>query len=124
MAIVLPLLLALLIAIFEFGRAWNIREVLTNAAREGARVGVIQGVDADSVTSVINTRLEAAGLSPDDVDSTIEGVDGETGTTTTVTLSHDYTFRFIGPVVGLMTGGETGVPGTITLSTASIMRNE
>ena len=37
-AIVLPILLALLVGIFEFGVAWNRKQVLTNAAREGAHV--------------------------------------------------------------------------------------
>jgi Flp pilus assembly protein TadG len=34
---VLPLLLVMLIGIFEFGRAWNIYQTITDAAREGAR---------------------------------------------------------------------------------------
>ena len=34
-AIAMPILLGLVIGIFEFGRAWNIRQVTTNAAREG-----------------------------------------------------------------------------------------
>ncbi|HEY3308133.1 MAG TPA: TadE/TadG family type IV pilus assembly protein [Desulfuromonadaceae bacterium] len=37
MAIILPLLLLIVVGIFEFGRAMLIRNTLNNAAREGAR---------------------------------------------------------------------------------------
>ena len=44
-AIMLPLLLFLFIGITEFGIAYYNKQVLTNAAREGARAGVINGID-------------------------------------------------------------------------------
>ena len=40
-AIALPILLGLLVGIFEFARAYNVQQVITNAAREGAREGVL-----------------------------------------------------------------------------------
>lgn len=39
-ALVLPLLFTFLFAIIEFGRAFNMYQTMTNAAREGARFGV------------------------------------------------------------------------------------
>src|SRR5437899_565810 len=39
-AIVLPILFAVLFGIMEFGRAYNIFQTVTNAAREGARYSV------------------------------------------------------------------------------------
>jgi TadE-like protein len=38
-ALVLPLLLILAVGILDFGTAYNLRQILNNAAREGARVG-------------------------------------------------------------------------------------
>ena len=38
-ALILPLILILLMGIFDFGLAFQRYEVLTNAAREGARMG-------------------------------------------------------------------------------------
>jgi Flp pilus assembly protein TadG len=38
-ALFLPILLVLMIGIFDFGGAWNLKQVLTNATREGARIG-------------------------------------------------------------------------------------
>ncbi len=37
-ALVLPLLLVLAVGVVDFGRAWNIKQILNNAAREGARL--------------------------------------------------------------------------------------
>jgi len=122
LALALPILLALLVGIFEFGRAWNVRQVLTAAAREGARLAVIPGADQTVVESDIDARLTAAGLDPDDVTTSIVGMGAGTGSETTVTLTTGYTFVFLGPVVSLIGGGSTG--GTITLAGTSVMRNE
>ncbi len=37
-ALVLPLLLALAIGVTDFGKAYNLKHIVTNAAREGARI--------------------------------------------------------------------------------------
>ncbi len=42
-AIIIPVLLAVLLGIVEFARAWQIHQVVTNAAREGVRVSVGPG---------------------------------------------------------------------------------
>lgn len=39
-ALVLPILLTLLLALYSFGRGWNIYETMTRAAREGVRHAV------------------------------------------------------------------------------------
>jgi len=122
LALALPILLALLVGIFEFGRAWNVRQVLTAAAREGARLAVIPGADQTVVEGDIDARLTAAGLDPGDVTTSIVGMGAGTGSETTVTLTTGYTFVFLGPVVSLIGGGSTG--GTITLAGTSVMRNE
>lgn len=41
-AVSLPLLMALAVGIFDFGNAYNLKQKLTNAAREGARLGASQ----------------------------------------------------------------------------------
>src|SRR5438105_4755459 len=48
-ALTLPLLLLVSVSIFEFGRAYQTWQVLTNAAREGARVAVVPNPPAGSV---------------------------------------------------------------------------
>ena len=44
-ALTLPIVLVISISIFEFGRALQVWQLLTNAAREGARVAVLPGAD-------------------------------------------------------------------------------
>ena len=59
-AVTLPLLLLVSVGIFEFGRAYQTWQVLTNAAREGARVAVLPDVTAASVDAA-RPRLHAGG---------------------------------------------------------------
>lgn len=47
MAVVSPLLLTMIFGVIEFGNSFMIRQIVTNAAREGARVAAIQGVVDD-----------------------------------------------------------------------------
>lgn len=61
--LIAPLLLLLLFGMVEFARAWNIRHVVTDAAREGARHLVIDHDDT-MATNAINNALSAAGLTP------------------------------------------------------------
>ena len=63
-ALTLPLLLLVAVGIFEFGRAYQTWQVLTNAAREGARLAVLPGINDYSVEERVQQYL-AAGLVPD-----------------------------------------------------------
>lgn len=56
-AIVLPLLLWLIVALFDFGRIFNAQITVTQAAREGARRGIIP---AASDTAALNNAQAAA----------------------------------------------------------------
>ena len=49
MAVVTPLLLVMLFGIMEFGWAFMIHENLTNATREAARVGILQGATEEDI---------------------------------------------------------------------------
>ena len=44
LALVLPLLLVLVAGGVDFARAWNIRQILVNSARDGARLGASQSL--------------------------------------------------------------------------------
>lgn len=123
LAIVLPVLLAILVAIFEFGRAWNVRQVVTNVAREGARLAVVPSSDASSVRTTIENGLQAAALDPAAGTVTIDMGEG-TGTASTILVSYPYTFTFLGPIVSLLNSDEEIPSGTINLTTSVAMRNE
>lgn len=126
-AIALPILLALLVGIFEFARAYNVQQVITNAAREGARQGVLPGDQSVVAVDRTNDRLGDANIVSATVTHQCPGPTSpvatcDTGATVVVTVTVPYTFRFIGPVLSLFSSGVN--PGTITLSSVATMRKE
>ena len=120
-AIALPILLALLIGIFEFARAYNVQQVITNAAREGAREGVLPSTTEAVAVARTDARLADANIVSATVTYACSG-SCDTGDAVTVTVSVPYTFRFIGPVLSLFSSGVD--PGTINLSSTATMRKE
>jgi Flp pilus assembly protein TadG len=121
-AIALPILLALLVGIFEFARAYNVQQVITNAAREGAREAVLPSVTTTlAVEGVVVGRLLDAGIVTSTV--TVTGVAGTTGNPVSVQISVPYKFTFIGPVLDMLSTGDND-PGTINLRSTSTMRKE
>ena len=62
MAIVLGLLILLVFGIIEMGRAIMVNQVITNAAREGARRAVITGATNTQVERRIDAYLADAGI--------------------------------------------------------------
>lgn len=47
----------------EFGRAVMVQQILTNAAREGARAAVLDGATANGVRNSVTTYLTNSGIS-------------------------------------------------------------
>ncbi len=122
LAIALPVLLLMLVGIFEFARAYQIQQVVVNAAREGARQAVLQGVDADSATIIVNTYLTSGAINNGVVTVTDTN---NTGDPTTVRVSVPYTFALIGPLIRLATAGSGPAgPGDINLTSQATMRHE
>jgi Flp pilus assembly protein TadG len=126
-ALVLPLVLILMISVFEFARAWNLQQVLTDAAREGARIAVVgngagqsAGVIQAKVEAAIDNALSTAGIDPNDADPPVlTGMGGGRGNPATVQLALPYRFTFLGPLMGWTIG-----KSSMTLRTSITMRNE
>jgi Flp pilus assembly protein TadG len=64
MAIVLPILMLIMAGIFDFGMLFRSWEVVTNAAREGARVGSLPGYTGADVNARVQQYLRASGVLP------------------------------------------------------------
>jgi Flp pilus assembly protein TadG len=124
-ALVAVLLLALVLGIVEFGRVWMTFQVVTNAAREGARLAALPTgfTNAGAVTAKVNDYLTSAGLDTGVAGVTAAGVDGATGTNATVTVTYNVEMLFLGPIVGLL-DSSSSIPGSFTLTGTSTMRNE
>lgn len=60
MAFILPMLLTLLIGVFWAGRAYNIYESITRAAREGARTAVVRSCSACGNATQSNATVRTA----------------------------------------------------------------
>ena len=60
MALVLPVFLMLIMGIIEFGRAMMVSNLVTNAAREGARMAVLDGSSNTEVSAAVRTFLQGA----------------------------------------------------------------
>jgi len=128
-AMTLPLLLLVSVGIFEFGRAYQTWQVLTNAAREGARVAVLPGAvpgapEARVRAYMTNGQLpNAASATVAVTASTVDIGGGGTAPASVVTVSYPFSFVVLQPVANLLVSGST-VGGDVTLVASSEMRNE
>ena len=128
----LPLLLLLSVSVYEFGRAFQHWQVLTNAAREGARIASLPGITDEVVEARVESYIEAGQLTvPEDMnvgivrdDEISIGPDAD-DTATASTVSVDYPFEFVvlQPVMHLV-AGESEVGAPITMNVSATMRNE
>src|SRR5881394_3821147 len=64
-ALTLPILLLVCVGIFEFGRAYETAQVLTNAAREGARVAILPNPVPGAADQRVRDYLQMGGLTND-----------------------------------------------------------
>jgi Flp pilus assembly protein TadG len=128
-ALTLPLLLLVCVGIFEFGRAYQTWSVLTNAAREGARVAILPTAVNGAVDARVREYLAIGGLrTSSDVlvnvtPATVSMGAAGTATASRVAVTYPYTFMVMQPVAQLVVSGSmTGAP--INLSARATMRNE
>jgi Flp pilus assembly protein TadG len=123
-AITLPLILLVSVAIFEFGRAYQTWQVLTNAAREGARVAVIYGTTTDQIKTAVKDYADIGGVTVTDAQIAInQAAPVGSWTGSEVTISYPFQFIVLNGVVRLVTpGSKTGE--ALTMSAVALMRNE
>lgn len=119
-ALIVPVLMLLVVGIFEFGRAWNAHQAVTDAAREGARIAVIADptITEDSVRKVVRNALSAVALDANLAVIQLTGVDDPTGEPARVEVKYPYQLSMLKVL------GGTGGGGAVTLGTAFVMRNE
>lgn len=113
MALVMPLLLAMVLGVFGFGRLFNAQLVITNAGREGARLGALGRPD-ESIKAAITKYLSGGGLSDPLVAVTIDRTTGADGTDVKVVIS--YPFKSVMALPGLQ--------DPLYLKTSAVMRQE
>jgi Flp pilus assembly protein TadG len=129
-ALALPLLLVVSVGIFEFGRAYQTWQVVTNAAREGARMAVLP----DSTTAGVQDRVRrylTDGALPRAADASVSVQpaaqialpSGGTVSASLVTVGYPFQFMMLNPIIRLVVSGST-VGGDFTMTATAQMRNE
>ncbi len=117
-ALILPILLMLVLGIIEFGRIWNINQMVSDTTREGARQAVLADptITEQEVHDFMMQRLWDAHVDTNVVTITFS----QTGTNwkqselpQTVTVQFPYSFMFF-----------TSAFGTVQITSSFTMRNE
>jgi Flp pilus assembly protein TadG len=125
-ALTFPILLLVCMGIIDFGLLFQRYEVLTNAAREGARVSVLPGYTAADVQLRVNQYLQGTSLSPATVNTTVGAPQtlavgaGNCISVMPVTVSYVHNYLFVG---GIMSYFGSNL-GSRTLTATASMRNE
>jgi Flp pilus assembly protein TadG len=127
-AITIPLLLLVSAGIFEFGRAYQTWQVITNAAREGARIAVLPSSTSAAVTQRVRdymqqgqlSRWSSAGIT---VDSGVALRVGGPPEATRVTVTYPFTFVVLQPIARLISPSTT-LGSALTMNAQALMRNE
>lgn len=125
MALVMPLLLLMLAGIFDIGFLLTRYSVVTNAAREGARVAAVPGWASGDVQARVNQYLSAAGLPPDGVVTSVTPVAVTAGAITfnavEVAVSYPYNYMILDTMMGLF---RDEPDAGVTLTATATMRAE
>ena len=128
-AVTIPLLLLVSAGIFEFGRAYQTWQVITNAAREGARVAVLPSATS-AARYAARSRLHAGGTTlalehgrRHRATRRHATVDGPPECDTRVTVNYPFTFVVLQPIARLISPSTT-LGSALTMSAQALMRNE
>ena len=111
-AIILPIILLLVMGILQFGMMLNSYLAIQNAAREGARAGVVGSTDTEIRNLIISTSpvLEPVNLN---VNVTPGEAERKSGDTLTVNVTYNY--KLIVPIInslfssGVVLRGQTSM---------------
>ncbi len=122
-AIVLPLLMIILFGIIEFGLLLYDKQVITNASREGARIGISDVVVSDAEIEAVVDNYVANNLitfgTPTPPVTTIDPPGNRTGMVfgedVTVTVTYNYDFLMLPNFVA-------DFAGVKTLATTTVMK--
>ena len=85
-ALILPVFIFVLFGIMEFGRLWEMSNVMTSAAREGARVAAIAENSAEQARAAAQNILDAGNVT--DATVSVSGPNGASEVSVVVTVEY------------------------------------
>ena len=122
-----PLLCLVIAAMIDFGMLFRSWEVLTNAAREGARVGMLPSYSCDAGSADVEGRvanyLAGSGITANyDVDLGLDSITagGHTFSACIVNVTLEQPL----PSLSIIGNALGGAFGSITLGASAVMRTE
>lgn len=119
-ALIVPLFLLLVFAIVDFGMGFYSWITVTNAAREGARVGA---VGADQATIIQRVKDTSGSLNNSNLTVSVTNAQGNAGEEVGVSVQYKYTLITpVSSVMGKISGGSLGP--NINFTATSKMRLE
>ena len=123
-AFTLPLLLLVMLGIFDFGFAFQEYAVVTNAAREGARMAALPGYTRGDVENRVAAYLIAGGVMTRPL-TNVEPIaldDTQPFSAMKVTVEIVHSFNYVAPFAALF--GRAPGDVAVTLKAVSLMRVE
>jgi len=125
MALILPVLLLLVFGMIEMSNAWRTFQIVTNSAREGARVAILTASDVGDIRTRIDQAIDRGGLTPGLAAITIECFEANgdaagaacttSGQEARIRVEYPFTFQVLGRLGGL---------APIRIGSTSTMRHE
>ena len=126
-ALVVPLLLFIIMGLVDFGFMFQRFQVVTNAAREGARIAVLPGYADADVEARVRSYMTEGGVANTTSNSSVDTTDvpiaaggGPAMQGKRVEVTYDSQYLFLGPIAGWFGGTFTSA----SLSAVAIMRDE
>lgn len=132
LVLISPVLLFIAFGLIEFGTAFRTHQLVTNVAREGARVSTLQDASDQRVMEAVDERLRASGLDPDEAEVVLgcDGQDGglcvgptRAGRSSRVSVTYPYRFVVLGGLSRLA-GGDGSSFGEVRIAARTVMVNE
>ena len=126
-AVTIPIILLVCVAIFDLGRAYQAWQVLTNAAREGARVSIILGKTDEDVRAAVNNYISAGGLKVDAEHPLYITLNRDmtlgTNNASQITVQYGFKFMVLGPIMKMVQSSSTQ-GNALLMGAVAAMRNE
>lgn len=111
-ALLLPILLLLILGVFELSRVLNAGLVINHASREAARYAALGGSDLEVLTVVTD---QSNNLDTSNMTVTITPAQTSRDSGENVTIKIDYKIEFITPFIGSILGDDFVISGDTTM---------
>jgi Flp pilus assembly protein TadG len=124
-ALIFPTLLLVMLGLMDFGFMFQRYEIVTAAAREGARIAILPGYSNGDVQTRVTQYLNAAGLTGTPAAEVgaaqVLPLGGQCVTVRPVTVRYTHNYLFVGPIVTMF--GQSAL-GSTEITATSAMRSE